>query len=102
MNAYHVQLFARFLERLRSTRDGDGTLLDHSLIVYGSGMSDGNGHTGGPLPLAVVGRGVDRVRGNRHVVTPPNTPMADMLLTLAQACGVESESFGISKGTVAL
>jgi hypothetical protein len=102
VNVYHVQLLARFLERLRSTPDGDGTLLDHSLIVYGSGMSDGNGHTGGPLPLAVVGRGVDRVRGNRHVVTPQNTPMANMLLTLAQACGVERESFGVSTGTVAL
>jgi hypothetical protein len=49
-----------------------------------------------------VGRGVDRVRGNRHVVTPQNTPMANMLLTLAQACGVERESFGVSTGTVAL
>ena len=102
VNVYHVQLFARFLDRLRATPDGDGTLLDHSLIVYGSGMSDGNGHTGGPLPLAVVGRGVGRVRGNRHVVTPQNTPMANALLTLAQACGVERESFGISTGTIAL
>ena len=69
VNLYHMGLFAKFIERLRSTPDGDGSLLDHSLIVYGSGMSDGNGHTGGPLPLAIVGGGSGRVRGNRHIRT---------------------------------
>jgi hypothetical protein len=102
VNVYHVQLFARFLERLRATPDGDGSLLDHSLIVYGSGMSDGNGHTGGPLPLAIAGRGIDRLTGDRHVVSPEGTPMANLLLTLAQAFGVERDAFGVSTGTIDL
>jgi hypothetical protein len=102
VNVHHVSLFARFLERLRATPDGDGSLLDHSLILYGSGMSDGNGHTGGPLPAAVVGKGLGTVRGNRHVVTAQQTPMANLLLTLAQKCGLEQERFGVSTGTVDL
>jgi hypothetical protein len=102
VNVYHVLLFSRFLERLRSTADGDGSLLDHSVIVYGSGMSDGNGHTGGPLPMAVVGKGIDAVRGGRHVSTPQQTPMANLLLTLSQKFGVSQDRFGISTGTVDL
>jgi hypothetical protein len=102
VNVYHVQLFARFLDRLRSTPDGDGSLLDHSIIVYGSGMSDGNGHTGGPLPLAIIGKGVGRVKGDRHVAAARETPMANLLLSLAQAFGVETDSFGVSTGTIDL
>jgi len=102
VNQYHVSMLAKFLERLRSTPDGDGSLLDHSLIVYGSGMSDGNGHTGAPLPHVVVGGAAGKVTGNRHVVTPTGTPMANLLLTVAQTCGVEQEKFGISTGTVDL
>jgi hypothetical protein len=102
VNAYHVGMFATFLERLRSTPDGDGSLLDHSIIVYGSGMSDGNGHTGSPLPHVVVGSGDGQVRGNRHVSTPEGTPMANLLLAVAQKFGVEQERFGVSTGTVDL
>jgi hypothetical protein len=102
VNVYHMQLFARFIERLRSTPDGDGSLLDHSLIVYGAGMSDGNGHTGGPLPLAIVGTGAGRVRGNRHIETPASTPTANLLLTLAHKFDVAHETFGVSTGTVDL
>jgi uncharacterized protein DUF1552 len=100
LNAYHVQMFAKFVERLRSTPDGDGSLLDHSLLVYGSGMSDGNGHTGSPLPHVLVGGAAGRMTGNRHIVTPENTPMANLLLAIAQKCGVEQEKFGVSKGAV--
>ncbi len=102
LNTHHVALFTKFLERLKTTREGDGTLLDHSLILYGSGMSDGNGHTGGPLPHLLVGRAGGRVKGNRHLVTPQNTPMANLLLTLAQLNGVEQEKFGVSRGTLDL
>jgi hypothetical protein len=102
LNAYHVGMFAKFLERLRSTPDGDGSLLDHSIILYGSGMSDGNGHTGSPLPHALVGKGAGRVRGNRHIVMPENTPMANLLLAISQKCGVEHDRFGVSKGVVEL
>ena len=100
LNAYHVSMFAKFIERLRSTPDGDGSLLDHSLIVYGSGMSDGNGHTGSPLPHIVVGHGTGPRRGNRHVAAADGTPMANFLLTLGARMGLEQERFGISTGTL--
>ena len=102
INVYHMQLFAKFLQRLRSTSDGDGTLLDHSLIVYGSGMSNGNGHTPSPLPLAVVGQGAGLVKGDRHIAAKELTPMANLLLTVGQAFGITDTSFGISNGTVDL
>ena len=102
LNAYHVGMFARFLERLRSIPDGDGTLLDHSVILYGSGMSDGNGHTGSPLPHVVVGKGAGRIEGNRHIASPAGTPMANLLLAISQKCGVEQETFGVSKGAIEL
>jgi hypothetical protein len=102
VNIYHMQLFARFIERLKATPDGDGSLLDHALIAYGSGMSDGNGHTGGPLPLLIVGRGAGRTRGRNHIKTPQNTPMANVLLTLGQKFDVAQNAFGVSTGTIEL
>jgi len=102
INVYHMQLFAKFLQRLRSTSDGDGTLLDHSLIVYGSGMSNGNGHTPSPLPLAVIGQGAGLVKGDRHVVAKELTPMANVLLDLGAKFGAEVDSFGISTGRLEL
>ncbi len=102
INAYHMQLFAQFLERLRSTPDGDGTLLDHSMILYGSGMSDGNGHTAYPLPLVMVGKGAGQLEGNRHVLAPERTPMANLLLTIAHKMGVSIDSLGVSTAAVDL
>jgi len=102
LNAYHVSMFAKFVERLRSMPDGDGSLLDHSMLLYGSGMSDGNGHTGSPLPHVLVGGGTGRIVGNRHIVEPEGTPMANLLLAMAQKSGVEQDRFGVSKGAVAL
>jgi hypothetical protein len=101
INNYHVQLFARFVERLRSTADGDGSLLDHSLVVYGSGMSNGNGHTPSPLPLAMVGGLNGKVKGNRHLVLQEQ-PSANAMLTLAQLYGVPIDSFGVSTSPVDL
>jgi len=102
INVYHMQLFAKFLQRLRSTSDGDGTLLDHSLIVYGSGMSNGNGHTPSPLPLAVVGRGAGLVKGDRHIAAKDLTPMANVLLDLGAKFGADVDTFGISTGRLEL
>ena len=102
LNAYHVSMFAKFVERLRSMPDGDGSMLDHSLLLYGSGMSDGNGHTGSPLPHVLVGGGTGRIIGNRHIIEPEGTPMANLLLAIAQKSGVERDRFGVSKGAVAL
>jgi len=102
INVYHMQLFAKFLQRLRSTSDGDGTLLDHSLIVYGSGMSNGNGHTPSPLPLAVVGQGAGLVKGDRHIAAKELTPMANVLLDIGVKFGADVDTFGISTGRLEL
>jgi hypothetical protein len=99
---YHYTLFARFLDKLKSTPDGDGSLLDHSVIMYGSGMSDSNLHSHHGLPLVVVGGGAGSVQGNRHVVNPADTPIANLHLSLAQKFGCALESFGASTGAVAL
>jgi hypothetical protein len=97
VNAYHMLLFARFLERLQATRDGDGSLLDHTTILYGSGMGDGNVHAPYPLPLVVIDR-ARRTPGGRHVAAPERTPLPNLLLTLADRSGVPLERFGISTG----
>jgi hypothetical protein len=101
LNAYHVSLFARFLDRLRSTPDGDGSLLDHSLIVYGSGMSNGNGHTPFPLPFVTIGS-AGRTKGDRHLVVAEQTPSANFMLSLGEKFGLEADSFGVSTGRLAL
>ncbi|PWT80602.1 MAG: hypothetical protein C5B57_11995 [Blastocatellia bacterium] len=93
VNTYHLQLFAKFLARLKATPDGDGSLLDHSMILYGSGMGNGNVHAADPLPLAIVG---GLVKGNRHVVAPQHSPNANMMLSVADTFGVEMDRFGVS------
>jgi hypothetical protein len=98
--AYHAQLFARFLQKLRSTPDGDGSLLDHSLIVYGGGMGNPNQHATGPLPMAIVGGGAGK--GNRHLQLPPQTPVGNLWLTVANRFGDEMAHFGESSGTIDL
>jgi hypothetical protein len=102
INTYHMSLFAKFIERLSNTPDGDGSVLDHSLIAYGSGMSDGNGHTGSPLPLLTIGGANGRVRGYRHIKMPLNTPMPNALLSISQKFDIKQDTFGISTGTVGL
>jgi hypothetical protein len=97
-----MQLFSKFLQRLRATPDGDGSLLDHSLIVYGSGMSNGNGHTPSPLPIVVLGKGAGLVQGDRHLIAKDQTPMANVLLDLGGKLGVNVDSFGISTGRLEL
>jgi hypothetical protein len=102
VNAYHVELFARFVARLETTADGDGSLLDHTLLVYGSGMSDGNGHTGEPLPLALIGGAGGTLRGNRHLMAERGTPMANLLLAVADKAGASLDTFGVSTGRIGL
>ena len=99
INRYHYQLFARFLEKLKSTPDGDGSLVDHSVIFYGSGMGDANVHSHAELPLVVAGGGL---RGGRHVTHPKETPLANLLVSLAGAFGIELDRFGDSTGRVDL
>ena len=90
INTYHVDLFRYFLERLKSTPDGDGTLLDHSLILYGGGISDGNLHDHSPLPLVLAGGAAGRLRGDRHLSYPKDTPLANLLITMLDKAGVRA------------
>jgi hypothetical protein len=101
INTYHVSLIAHLLERLKATPDGDGTLLDHSLILFGSGMSNSNVHNHSPLPVLVAGGAAGKLKGGRHVKYPENTPMSNLLLTILQKAGVERESVGDSTGILA-
>ena len=96
INRYHVQMLAYFIDKLQSTPDGDGNLLDHSVVLYGSSMSNGNQHDHDPLPVVVVGGLSGQLKGGRHIVTPAHTPMSNLLLTLLQKFGVQQPSFGDS------
>jgi uncharacterized protein DUF1552 len=100
VNTYHVKHFAGFLEKLRSTPDGDGNLLDHSMILYGSGMGNGNVHSHDPLPILVAGGGMGQIKGNQHVKVPFHTPLANLLLTLVGKGGLDVEKVGNSTGRI--
>ncbi len=100
VNVLHMELFAGLVEKLKATPDGDGSLLDHSIIVYGSGLSDGNRHTHEDLPVLVVGRGGAFHMG-RHIVYPRDTPMTNLYLTLLDRVGVRPEKLGDSTGEIA-
>ena len=100
INAYHVSLFARFLERMKSTPDGDGSLLDHTLLLYGTGMGDSDHHTPVNLPAVVVGGG-GAIAGGRHIQYPMHTPFTNLGLTLLQKVGVERERVADSTGPLA-
>jgi len=102
LNTYHVGLFAYFLEKLRATPDGDGTLLDHSLVLYGSGMSDGNQHNHTDLPVVLAGGASGRLKGGRHLRHPKNTPMANLLVAMLDTLGIRTDKFGDSNGEVSL
>jgi hypothetical protein len=97
LNTYHVSLFAKFVEKLRNTPDGDGSLLDHSLILFGSGMSESNNHSRLNVPTLLVGGG-DILKGNRHVRAPRETPIGNLLLDLAGKFGCDVDKFGVSTG----
>ncbi len=98
LNAYHVELFGKFLDKLRSTPDGDGSLLDHSMILFGSGMSESNSHSRFDIPTLIVGGNAGQIKGNRHLKAPADTPFANFLLDVANKFGVETDRFGISTG----
>ena len=100
INQYHVQLFAELLARLEATPDGDGTLLDHSMIVYGAGMADSNAHASEDLPILLAGGGAGT--GGRHVRYPEHTPLANLHLSLLDKLGVPAESLGHANGRLPL
>lgn len=102
INKYHVQVFAYLLEKLKSIKDGDGTLLDHSLVLYGSSMSNGNQHDHDPLPVLVAGGASGRLRGGRHIRCAPHTPMSNLLLSAMDKLDIHEEKFGDSTVPLAL
>ena len=97
INAFHVSLFAYYLEKLKATPDGDGSLLDHTSILYGSGMSNADIHDHTNLPIIVAG---GKPSGGRHIVAKENTPLANLHLTLLDRVGVKIDSFADSKGKI--
>lgn len=100
INQFHVSLFADFLQRMRQTPEGDGSLLDHSLYLYGSGMGDPNVHDHQNLPILVAGGAAGKMRGGRHIRFDKPTPLANLHLTLMDKVGVKLESFADSHGQV--
>ena len=102
INRYHVTILVYLLEKLKATPDGDGTLLDHSMILYGSAMSDGNQHNHGPLPIVLAGAASGRLKGNRHIRNPKDTTMSNLLLAMLDKLDVHMDKFGDSTGMMEL
>lgn len=100
INKYHVSMLAYYVEKLKNTPDGDGNLLDHSLVLYGSPMGDGNVHGHKRVPTLLVGHANGALKGNLHVSTDDETPQANILLTVMHKLGVEVEAVGNSTGTL--
>ena len=96
INAYHLTLLTYYLEKLRATPDGDGSLLDHVMILYGGGLADGNLHTHAPLPVLLAGGASGALRGGHHVQYPKDTPLANLLLSMVHKMGVPSDNIGDS------
>jgi hypothetical protein len=101
INAFHIGLFAYYLDRLRSTPDGDGSLLDHVAVMYGSGMGNSNLHDPHNLPILVAGGAAGRIRGNRHIKYDEPRPVSNLYLTLLHKLGVPVEGIGDSTGELA-
>ncbi len=101
IQGFHLTLFSKFLEKLKTTPDGDGSLLDHSVILYGSNMSNSNAHNHFPLPNLLIGGGQGRLQGGRHLKYEDHTPMTNLLVSMMDKVGVEVESLGDSTGRLA-
>jgi hypothetical protein len=98
---YHTKVFTRFVERMANTPDGEGTLLDHSMILFGSNMSDSNRHNHDPLPVAILGHANGRIKGGQHLRYPQDSRFADLLLTLLERTQIPVEKIGDSAGDLA-
>lgn len=101
VQSFHTRIFAKFVQKLAELPDGDGSMLDHSLILYGSNMSNSNLHDHFPLPLAVVGGGCGKLKGNQHLRYPDRTPIANLHVALLNKAGIATRSFGDSTGELA-
>ena len=101
INCFHMELFARFLQKMKATKEGDSNLLDRSMIVYGSGLSDGNIHTHDQLPTILAGRGGDFISPCRHIIYQRETPVANLFATMLERMDVRPEHVGDSTGRLA-
>jgi hypothetical protein len=103
LNQYHVSTVAPFIEKLKTTPDGDGTLLEHSLVMYGSPMGDSHVHEHKRCPVFLVGHANGTIKGNLHLKTPAGTPMANLWLTMLHRLGVgDIDVFGDSTGELSI
>ena len=100
INAFHMQQFAHLVEKLHNTPEGDGTLLDRMLLVYGAGISDSNTHFHDDLPIALVGGLAAARKGGRHIRYPQGTPLANLWVTALNLLGIPRDQFGDSSGTL--
>jgi hypothetical protein len=101
IQTWHLEQFAAFVKKMAETPDGQGTLLDHSIFMYGSNMSNSDRHDNYPEPNILVGGGSGKMKlGGQHIVLPGRTPIANLHLTLLQKIGVERDKFGDSTGTI--
>jgi hypothetical protein len=102
INAYHVTQFAYLLEKMRSTPDGEGSLLDHATLIYGTGMGECNAHDPRNIPLVLAGGGAGTLKGGRHLKYPKETPLANLHLTLLANFGIQRDRIGDSTGPLSL
>jgi hypothetical protein len=102
INRYHTELFSKYLAKLRATPDGDGSILDHIVILYGSGISNSTRHSGENLPLLVLGGGTGRLKGGRHLTYSDKPTIANLLVTLMDKLGAPVERLGGSTGRLPL
>jgi len=100
IQVYNTEVFAKFLTKLSKMPDGDGSMLDHSIILFGSNMSNSNAHNHSPLPTAIVGGGLGKIKGGQHIKYPEHTPLANLLATLLDRAGIPSEKLGNSTGLI--
>jgi hypothetical protein len=102
LNRYHVGLLAYFLNKLKSTPDGDGTLLDHAMVLYGSGLGDGNQHDHSDLPILLAGGASGKLKNSQHIRSPKETPMANLLLAMLHTLDIQVDKFGDSNAAIAV
>ena len=102
INTFHIKMLSYYLDKLRNTPDGDGSLLDHSMLLYGAALSDANLHLYTDLPVLLVAGGVNGIKGGQHIRYPTRTPLANLLLTMLDKAGVHADRLGDSTGRVEL
>lgn len=100
INTYHMEMFAAFLNKLKATPDGDGNMLDHSMILYGSGMSNSNVHAHDQLPILIAGGAAGKLKGDRHIKVKNDTPLSNLLISMLDKAGVRTDHFGDSSGRI--